>query len=528
MSDDQKIRYMGLDFGTAYSYMSCISPDDGEPVKLLTSKEVGYEKRGIPSFVWCSNENGKIQIKVGAEAERALWNDPGNVVSSIKMKLTQKEPFILNGRSFSAREIAGHLISYIFEKSREAADEKYFEMSPKDIKIVMGVPIRFGDEEREILTSLIREQGFVDVELIPEPVAAALNHVKKEGKSCSEVLVCDVGAGTFDIAFLTRNLVRTPEYPYPYKEAASDGGFLAGNAIDEAFADYIIGKFGSQWSPELIARVKDKNDHERSRFIKQVREFKERISTEKFTEGALCIGNSYEGVSLSLEELENAAEGITSVIAGKCYEVVKKCGRLDGDFPIVLVGGSSNSPIIANAIAKKFPKQAQMKRIFVREPSTAIMNGCTFYAQSKEISSWVNFAYAIECYDEEAGRQVLNVEIPAGVQLPYSIESHFSTRHDNQNSVEFRIYEVPNITEDDDYIVNVEDGVYKDIKIVHSFRRPVPRGTHVTCRMELTQSGILKVSVWDDGITGGTTVKEYGTGLGKVLGKKAPQDGVQK
>jgi len=225
---------------------------------------------------------------------------------------------------------------------------------------------------------------------------------------------------------------------------------------------------------------------------------------------------------------ENAAEGITSVIAGKCYEVVKKCGRLDGDFPIVLVGGSSNSPIIANAIAKKFPKQAQMKRIFVREPSTAIMNGCTFYAQSKEISSWVNFAYAIECYDEEAGRQVLNVEIPAGVQLPYSIESHFSTRHDNQNSVEFRIYEVPNITEDDDYIVNVEDGVYKDIKIVHSFRRPVPRGTHVTCRMELTQSGILKVSVWDDGITGGTTVKEYGTGLGKVLGKKAPQDGVQK
>lgn len=521
MSDNRTIQFLGFDFGTAYSFMAMKKPDETDPIILLSKPERVNMHRGIPSLFW--NNSGNIII--GQQAEPAMWNDTANLVGSIKMKLTQKEPFVLNGQSFTAQEILEKEIAYVFDNAKRAAEEKYMKFpAPGTVRIVTGVPVMFGTYERELLADAIKKQGY-EAEFLPEPVAAALNHAKMEKESFARALICDVGAGTFDAAFVVRNIHPTEQDPYPYKCIGRDGNYRAGDAIDKDFADYIVEHHSGRWTQEQIKRAKDPTHIDYRNLLFRLRKIKERLSDEEFVTDYVPLDGQAVEINVTLSDLEQAAADITQEIADKCYKVVKDCGMLDKNFPIILVGGSSNSPIIENALAKRFPRQAQKGQIKRRYPNQAVVMGCAFYAESHDLAHDVNYAYAIECFDNETQKQCLSIEIPAGVKLPYSAESHFMTKNDNQTSVDFRIFEVPGATEED--IVDVEEGIYNDIHIVHSFQKPVPKNTRVRCSMELTESGILNVMISDNGITGGVTRREFGS-AGIIRLQKGMKDHGQK
>lgn len=519
------INYLGLDFGTSYSFLAYKPKGEPDPVFLLSDPERMNMARGIPSLFWYKKiSNNNYKIIIGQEAEPALVNDPDNVVTSVKMQITNDEPIVLNGKSFTAQEIMDRIIEYIINNAKKAAEEKYKEFpKPGTVKIVTGVPVSFGDHERTLIYNAIKKQGY-EAEFIPEPVAAALNHAKMEKENFANVLVCDVGAGTFDAAFLTVNTKITPDYQYPYRKLGSEGSNgrekdLAGDAIDKAFADYIIEHCSGNWTQSQINKVRDKNSKDYRGFMLRVRKIKERLSSERYVSEYVPIDRNPVEISVTLDDLEEAAKNITSEIADICYKVVKKCGMLEKSFPIILVGGSCNSPIIQNALAKRFPKQAEQGQIKLRCPSQAVVMGCAFYAESHELPHDVNYAYAVECYNDETQKQCLSIEIPAGVELPYKTESYYMTRHDNQTAIEFRIYEVPGVIDED--TVDVDKGLYKDIHVIHSFNQPVPRDTKVRFIIELTESGMLNVSVSDNGITSGTTRKGFNRGTVKGSGDNA-------
>lgn len=521
MSD--MIKYIGLDFGTSYSFLAYKPEGEADPVILLSDPEQMIKERGIPSLFWYgrTSEDHDFEIHIGQEAEPALVNDPANVVTSVKMKIKNDEPIVLNGKTFTAQEIMDRIIEYIINNAKKAAEEKYKEFpKPGTAKIVTGVPVSFGSQERELIENAIKKQGY-EAEFIPEPVAAALNHAKMENEDFTNVLVCDVGAGTFDAAFLTINTQITPDYPYPYRKLGSDGSNgretdLAGDAMDKAFADYII-EHSNNWTQSQLNKIRDKNSMDYRNFLLRVRKIKERLSPKvsSISEYVPIDGNPVE-IRVTIDDLEKATKDITSEIADICYKVVKKCGMLGKSFPIIMVGGSCKSPIIKNALAKRFPKQAEQGQIKLRCPSQAVVMGCTFYAESHELPHDVNYAYAVECFNDETQRQCLSIEIPAGVKLPYTAESYYLTRHNNQTSIEFRIYEVPGVTDED--TVEIDKGFYNDIRVIHSFNKPVPRDTKVRCVMELTESGILNVSISDNGITNGKTRMEFSRGTVKGSG----------
>ena len=324
---------------------------------------------------------------------------------------------------------------------------------------------------------------------------------------------------------MVRNIHPTEQDPYPYKCIGRDGNYRAGDAIDKDFADYIVEHHSGRWTQEQIKRAKDPTHIDYRNLLFRLRKIKERLSDEEFVTDYVPLDGQAVEINVTLSDLEQAAADITQEIADKCYKVVKDCGMLDKNFPIILVGGSSNSPIIENALAGRFPQQAQKGQIKRLYPNQAVVMGCAFYAENHDLSRDVNYAYAIECFDNETQKQCLSIEIPAGVKLPYSAESHFMTKNDNQTSVDFRIFEVPGATEED--IVDVEEGIYNDIHIVHSFQKPVPKNTRVRCSMELTESGILNVMISDNGITGGVTRREFGS-AGIIRLQKGMKDHGQK
>lgn len=509
---DTPIRFLGLDFGTSYSFLACQreDEDEDEAIILLSGEEMSRVACGIPSLLWVKGKkDGEKEIIIGQKAVSAQQNDAGNVVKSVKMKLTQANPFVLNGLSLTAQEIARKIIAYLFELAQSAAPEYYLTFTdPSEVTLVMGVPIKFGTYQRELLCQTVRQLGY-EVELLPEPMAAALYHASKVGRHFSKALVCDVGAGTFDVAFLTDNPRPTAHNPYPYKCLDCDGTTNAGDKIDELLANYILAHKADDWSPVQIAKARDPKTVDHQRFLNKARQLKEALSEQEEAEDYVTIDSQPARLHVTQEDLEEAARPVIDEIADRCYQLVKKVGMLERNFEIVMVGGSSNSPMIGDILRKTFPQQANtVKR---RSPSQAVVKGCALYARQKTLGRKVNYAYAIEYYDVDQKKRRLSIEIPAGVTLPYSAENHFVTRYESQQSVEFRIYEVPEVRELGS--VDIEDGYYNEIKVVHRFTQPVPQHTKVICNLELTESGILKVSVYDNGITGGATRKEFHMGL---------------
>jgi len=499
---------LGLDFGTAYSVLAYKMPDKNDPDILLDSNKRYSFFKGIPSIFW-RDKAGNVRVGIDAANGNAEWNDTKGVVRSIKTKL-REEKIKLYDKTYTPQEIVIEIIKHIFDMAYQAMKENDIDI-PKEKSIVMGVPVKFGNVERKILIEALRELKY-DAELLPEPIAAAIYYAHKNHNKFEKALVFDMGAGTFDTAFLEKNDNPSSKNPYPYRcpDGGFDGNLKAGDAVDEALAEYIKDRLSPKPPKELSAALMNKNNVEYRQLLLAARHIKEKMCTQPIYTHNFSLG-TYNGISATVtkEELEKAAAPIINEAVDMCYNVVKKCGMENEDFSIIMVGGMSNLTMVKEALARKFPN-IDKEKIQMKNPTLAVAYGCTIYAEQPVVSRRVAFGYAVASYYDN--KSVLSVEIPADVKLPYDVKSHYATRHQNQEAVEFRIYEVENAKEGEH--LPIDRGRYCDeLAVVHRFNRPVPIGTEVTFRIELTESGILNISVDDDGIAGQTTSKSVQVGI---------------
>lgn len=499
---------LGLDFGTAYSVPAYKLPEKKDPDILLDENTRNSFFKGIPSIFW-SDKARNVRVGIDAANGNAEWNDTKGVVRSIKTRLREKE-IKLYDKTYTPQEIVVEIIRHIFDMAYQAMEENDIDI-PKEKSIVMGVPVKFGNTERKILIEALKELKY-DAELLPEPIAAAIYYAHKNPNKFEKTLVFDMGAGTFDTAFLEKNDNPSARNPYPYRcpDGGFDGNLKAGDAVDEALAEYIKNRLSPKPPKELAAALMDKNNVEYRQLLLAARHIKENMSSQIILTHNFSLG-TYNGISATVtkEELEKVAAPIINEAVDMCYSVVKKCGMQNEDFSIIMVGGMSNLMMVKEALTRKFP-HIKEKNIQKKNPTLAVAYGCALYAEQPVVSRRVAFGYAVASYYDN--KSVLSVEIPADVKLPCVVESHYATRHQNQEAVEFRIYEVENAKEGDH--LSIDRGRYCDeLAVVHPFNRPVPIGTEVTFRIELTESGILNISVDDGGIAGKTTKKSVQVGI---------------
>ena len=483
---------LGVDFGTAYSSVSYKTPELPDPQPLLPN---AYSRmtNGIPSLFW-SDKDGNIRVGMEVEKGNGEWNDVKGVVGSIKTKLDQKE-IKLHGKAYTPVEIVQYIIRHVLAVAEMAMEEQYIDI-PKEKSFVMGVPVKFGSFERELLKNAVKEIGY-DVELLPEPIAAAIYHAGKDS-NFRKVLVFDMGAGTFDAAFLEKN--DSPSYrdPYPYRCPAGgfDGNVQAGDVIDEELTEYIKNKLSPRPLAKLAEKLQNKDTIEYHRLLQAARKIKESFSVrDDNVTDAFSLGNQAFSVTVTKEELEKVASPVIEKAVDICVEIVKNCHMEGQEFPIIMVGGMSNLHLVKEALSRRFPVQAKNNQIQIKNPSRAVSFGCAMYAEYPKVARKVAFGYAVASYRNN--QSVLSVEIPAQAKLPCTIESRYATRHENQTAVEFRIYEVPNAKEGE-YLPFRDKKWNNDMKVVHDFGKPVPMGTEVTFIITLTESGILNVVVEDE------------------------------
>lgn len=174
----------GIDLGTTYS---CIARIDEQGKPAIARNTLGEEL--TPSVVYFDSRD---QFMVGREAKNAALAYPERAVSHIKREMG-KRGFQLefHGRSFTPEAISA-LILKDLAKSVEADMDKVVQ------NVVITVPAYFGLAEREATRRAGQIAGLNVVNVVPEPVAAALYYDVLHPGLDQTVLVFDLGGGTFD------------------------------------------------------------------------------------------------------------------------------------------------------------------------------------------------------------------------------------------------------------------------------------------------------------------------------------------
>lgn len=473
-------KIIGVDWGTSRTYPAVLD-EDGNCISLLPSGN-HYCNGGIPSLYAYSEKDGE-RLCDEVLAEDWEIHDPEHVVHSVKMKLDRA--FELDDKRMSGMEVAAKIIETQMDYAREELEIQGLEADERNV--LLCAPVSFGSTERKYLTDAFSKAGYHVVRILPEPVAAAIYYKQK-----GTIMVVDVGAGTSDIALVQDNPVITEKNPDPYLYIDSTGVDVAGDKFDEMLADYLVERFVQEVPGIQEEMLKDKEKAAYRRMKAAAKNAKESLSKKEeigVTYNDIEAGNGR--IRLSQAEMNQKILPLVDKITDCMEELLRRNENLRGQkIDIIMTGGSSYIPLIKERIASRFSNVAG-DRIYVRAPEKAIGFGAAIYAENEGlIHPRVDFSYGVNTYigDEE----MIETLIPAGTELPYTVESGYVTRYENQTRVSFRLYEYKSRNK----TIPMDDK--EEMKVsaaVHDFGKAVPKGTPCKAKMTLTQDGLLELEV---------------------------------
>ncbi|MBQ7266287.1 MAG: Hsp70 family protein [Firmicutes bacterium] len=469
---------LGIDFGTCYSFPAIVI--NGEPRSLLSMK-TNNGNRGIPSVFYFDKRNGEM---VGVKAEAYGNRNPECVVANVKSELPNGTVYDLDGIQYSAGDICTRIIAKITSEANEQLETEFREKTVYEA--VLSVPVRFGDNERTLLrkaaevSRLDGGAGLTIKNFIQEPVAAAIDYGEMIS-TADQVLVYDLGGGTFDVALV----IPTPFEEQPYRVVDFDGTEIGGKDFDERFAIYLQTVFMRDCQIDLSRDARSRHD-----LLMAARKAKEELSEDMRTEVEVQFDGLFYDVNVSREEFEEATKELIDETMDITKKLVERNNLVGSEhLHVVMVGGSSFMPQVKNGLQRILGEEA---RVHLHRPDKAIAFGAArFAANDNLVLQLASFSYGTNTYagDEE---KIANMVI-AKTPLPTPVVKHeFETLIDGQTSVLFGVYE----NESREEYADIDSG-RKLMDITLGFSAPVPRGTPVYVEMSLGDDGILLIKAVD-------------------------------
>ncbi|HKP51295.1 MAG TPA: Hsp70 family protein [Chloroflexia bacterium] len=360
----QPAPYIGIDFGTSKSTMAWYNPKTGQ-AEVIRNAE-GEEK--TPSLVYFGD--GK-DILVGRAAEYRLEDDEGRwrVVKSVKRHLARQALIALpGGKRIRPVEVA----TAIFGKLRYDAEHYKFDNVPVR-RVAVTVPAAFTGEERKSIKEAAADAGFEEVELVEEPVAAALTYAHVGLKASQRILVYDLGAGTFDLAVIARQGDGSWHLALPARGDRQRGGDDFDEALYAMCDDLARRQLGR---PISLSGTLD------LRFLRQCRIRKENLSFQTETTFSSLLESESGPVTfkhkLRREELEERIRESIEVTV-RMTESILRDASANGHLvdTVVLIGGSSRVPLVQNLLDETLA----VKPTRFDQMDVAVALGAAYYAK---------------------------------------------------------------------------------------------------------------------------------------------------
>ncbi|MFS7957475.1 putative Heat shock protein 70 family [Helianthus anomalus] len=381
-------------------------------------------------------------------------------------------------KEFAAEEIS----SMVLAKMKGIAETF---LGSKVEKAVITVPAYFSDSQRQSTKDAAMVAGLEVLRMINEPTAAAIAYAldKRAGVDGKmNVLVFDLGGGTFDVSILTIDDGGVIEV-----KATGGDTHLGGEDFDNRMVSYFVCEFKRKHKVDI-----SKNLKALGRLRVHCEKAKRTISTAIQT--TIDIDCLFNGIDFSAKFTRAKFEEVNMELFNKCMDTVETCLRdvnlsKNNIDEVVLVGGSTRIPKIQELLQELFNGKVLCQRI---NPDEAVAYGAGILAanlsgmgdeavQALELIDVTPLSLGVECEND-----VMAVLIPRNSPIPTKKESTFFTVFDNQTRVNVRVYqgERSKCTENN-FMSN----------FLLSGLPPAPRGVvKVTICLEIDANGILHAS----------------------------------
>lgn len=381
----------GIDLGTTFSCaafvqsgkIEMISPNTTTSSKSFPSCVTYSDDFTITVGHAASNMKRKKNYTFIYDAKRFIGLDYDDIdedeIKYYPFKLVKKEQIPVYNVNFKDRiisvlplDIESEILKYIHSYAvyRMFAIPK--EIKVEDILVTICVPASFTDRQRESTIKAAEQAGLVNIQLIPEPVAAFLaflevNEIKKNNKDC-KIMVYDFGGGTFDVT-----IINLDDDNIDILETEGDA-HLGGEDITRKIEEYVINDIKEIYDIDV-----GKYDKYKMRVHEKCEEAKIFLSQEMEYNFDILVGEDYIE-KFSRTKLNDICKSIFQRTIDVLDITLNKCKLKPDDIDyVVLVGGSSRIPIISDYIRNLFKRDIICKNI---NPDEAIATGAAIYARS--------------------------------------------------------------------------------------------------------------------------------------------------
>ncbi len=485
-------KVIGIDLGTTNS---CVAVYEGGEAKIIPNKE---GKNTTPSVVAFTD---KGDVLVGDPAKRQAITNPNKTISSIKriMGLMMSEENakaahdkvtynIVDKDGMAAVDVAGKIYTpqeisaKILSKLKEDA-EAYLGSTVSDA--VITVPAYFNDAQRKATKDAGTIAGLNVLRIINEPTASALAY-GLESKAEENVLVYDLGGGTFDVTVLEIS-------DGTFEVLSTDGNaFLGGDDFDNKIVDYLNAEFKNTHGIDL------KNDKMALQRLKDAAEnAKKELSSSTETEINLPFitmteaGPQHLVIKLTRAKFEGMIDSLIKETIDHIKTAMKESGLDKDDIKeIIMVGGSIRVPKAQEMVSAYFGGKKLNKSV---NPDEVVAAGAAI--QGGVLRGDVKDVLLLDVTPLSLGIETLGGVatkiIEKGTTIPVKKSQVFSTAEDNQPAVSISV-------------VQGEREFAKDNKSLGLFElgniAAAPRGVpQIEVTFDIDANGILTVSSTDKG-----------------------------